>query len=46
MIIGEKSHLNLSPTSEGTHDMVVLIQRAIKCFETGVEEQFKQREAR
>ena len=43
MIFWEKSHLTLSPTSERTHDIVVLVQRAINCFQTVLEERFKQR---
>ena len=46
MIFWDLSQLILSPTSECTHDLVVLVQRAIKYFQTGVEELFKQRAKR
>ena len=46
MIFWDLSQLILSPTSECTHDLVVLVQRAIKYFQTAVEELFKQRAKR
>ena len=35
MLFVVKSHLILSPTSERTHEIVILFQRSIKRFKTG-----------
>ena len=41
LVFWEKSHPPiLSPTSE--RDILVLVQRAIQCFQTGVEDLFEQ----